>query len=120
MKIFDRQLLFIGSKWVPDTSGETLPVINPATEEVLGQVGLASAAARGACAGFSATTLSDRVDLLKRIRAIDKRRINEIARIITLELVRPQQCRARRERNLFSVIWTVCLTRLKPWSFARP
>jgi succinate-semialdehyde dehydrogenase/glutarate-semialdehyde dehydrogenase len=41
---YEKLELLIGGKWSQGTSGKTEPVINPATEEVLGHVPHASAA----------------------------------------------------------------------------
>lgn len=70
-------LFYIGGEWVdPATSGR-LAVIDPATEEPCAEIALgaeadidrAVAAARAAFPAYSATTIAERLALLRRINA---------------------------------------------------
>lgn len=83
--------LFIGGKW--RSTAETLPIINPATEQVSGAVCVARAhdlddAVDAASTGFkvwSATSPADRAAMLLRAAAILRERSDAIARDITVE-----------------------------------
>ena len=72
-------------------------VLNPATEDVIATISLGSVddvdlaviAARRAFQSFSRTSKQDRIDLLQRILAVYKRRYDEMAEVISLELGAP-------------------------------
>ncbi|MCH2069255.1 MAG: NAD-dependent succinate-semialdehyde dehydrogenase [Shimia sp.] len=87
--------LFINGQW--RNSAKTLPVVNPATEAVLGQLPCASRAdledaLRAAEAGFEVwrkTSPRARADLIVRAAAIMRDRQEEIAQSITAEHGKP-------------------------------
>lgn len=87
--------LFINGQW--RNSAKTLPVVNPATEAVLGQLPCASHAdledaLRAAEAGFEVwrkTSPRARADLIVRASAIMRERQEEIAQSITAEHGKP-------------------------------
>ncbi|RAO39060.1 Malonate-semialdehyde dehydrogenase (acetylating) [Micromonospora saelicesensis] len=78
-------------------SADTLPVVNPATGEVVAEtpagtaadVDRAVAAARAAFPGWSATTPQNRADVLRRLGAGLAARTEEIAQAITAEMGSP-------------------------------
>lgn len=84
---------FIGGKWVDASGGQTLPVYNPATEDVLAYVPLSgaeevTAAARAARAAFrewSEVPVPERVGYLYKLRTalLDSR--EELVRLVTTE-----------------------------------
>lgn len=88
---------YIDGTWVTPIGQALEPVINPATEEVIGQLAMgneadvaaAVAAAKSALPQFSNTTKEERVDLLKRILDIYTRRVDEFAHLMCLELGSP-------------------------------
>jgi aldehyde dehydrogenase (NAD+) len=88
---------FINGEWVDSTGSETIDVINPATEEVMGQISngtiedldKAVAAARAAFPAFSRTTKEERIDLLNRIADEYEKRKDDIVEVITEELGAP-------------------------------
>jgi aldehyde dehydrogenase (NAD+) len=88
---------YIGGQWVPPASAETIPVENPATEEVLGHVPAgtpedvdrAVAAAREAFDGWAATPMSARGAVLDRLHGALAARAAEIAKTVGLELGTP-------------------------------
>jgi aldehyde dehydrogenase (NAD+) len=92
-----RDKLYIGGAWVAPASGETIPVENPATEEVLGHVpagtaadvDTAVAAARGAFDGWAATPMAERGAVLDRLHTALASRAGDIARTVGLELGTP-------------------------------
>lgn len=85
---------YINGVWVDALGGDRLDIINPATEQVIGQVALgtraetdaAVAAARAALPGWAATAPDARADAIDRLRQIilDKHEI--LARAITAEM----------------------------------
>ncbi len=88
---------FIDGAWVEPSTRETADVINPATEDITGQVALggsldvdrAVVAARRAFETFAATSVADRLALLKRIGGVYKRRFTEMGRTISAEMGAP-------------------------------
>jgi aldehyde dehydrogenase (NAD+) len=88
---------YINGEWVEPHSKKTLPVINPATEEVIGQVAIgddddvdrAVTAARKAFETWSQTSIEERAALLEKIIAVYKRRIPEIAAAVSAEMGAP-------------------------------
>jgi aldehyde dehydrogenase (NAD+) len=90
---------YIEGRWVaPVVMGERFPVIDPATESQVAEVcmgsaadvDLAVAAACRAFPGFSATPLDARLDALRRINEVFKRRFEEMADAITTEMGAPR------------------------------
>lgn len=87
--------LFINGSW--RTTGTELPVVNPATEEVIGQLPVAGPAdldeaLEAATAGFavwSRTPPRDRADLIRRAAALMRERQDEIAHSVTAEHGKP-------------------------------
>ncbi len=94
----DHSLFYIDGRWVPPANGGVaFDVVDPATEAVAGTIRLgdeadverAVAAARRAFAGWSATPVAARVELLARVAAIYERRLADIAAAITEEMGAP-------------------------------
>ena len=92
-----RTQFYIDGEWVDPINGERLDVVNPATEQVIGEVALggvedvdrAVAAAVAAFETYSQTTREERVELLTRIVDVYKNRIPEVARAISEEMGAP-------------------------------
>jgi aldehyde dehydrogenase (NAD+) len=89
----------IDGRWVaPVVTGERFPVIDPATESQVAEicmgsaadVDLAVAAACRAFASFAVTPLDARLDALRRINEVFKRRFDEMADAITTEMGAPR------------------------------
>jgi succinate-semialdehyde dehydrogenase/glutarate-semialdehyde dehydrogenase len=95
MTTYPELKLYINGQW-RDTV-ESLPVINPATEEVIGQVPVAGtgdlddavAAAAEGFAVWSQTSPKNRADLVRAAAALMRERQDEIAHAITLEHGKP-------------------------------
>ena len=93
----DELQFYINGAWVDPVTPKTLDVINPATEAVEGRISMGSAAdvdkavraARAAFAGYSQTSLDERVALLERIIAEYQKRYADMAAAITLEMGAP-------------------------------
>ncbi|MEV6982727.1 aldehyde dehydrogenase family protein [Sphaerisporangium sp. NPDC051017] len=100
--MIERDDLLIGGEWTAahggalGTSG-TLDVVDPATDEVVGRVPIASAedvdaAVRAAAAAFPAWSevpMTERVALVERIRAGVEERREELAALLTLQMGTP-------------------------------
>ena len=93
----EREHLYIGGSWVEPIGDGSIDVINPATEERIGSVPVASnddvdaavEAAQGAFEYWSGTSVEERADFLNRLSASIKDRSEELAQIITSEVVTP-------------------------------
>jgi aldehyde dehydrogenase (NAD+) len=93
----DRPHLYLDGAWTSPASTETIPVENPATEEILGHVPAgtpedvdrAVAAARSAFDGWAATPMAERGAVLDRLHTALAARAGEIARTVGLELGTP-------------------------------
>jgi aldehyde dehydrogenase (NAD+) len=88
---------YINGAWVSPQGRNTLPVVNPATEQAIGKVqcgnatdvDLAVAAARAAFPAFAETPLADRIALLERIVDLYKSRFDDIGKAISDEMGAP-------------------------------
>jgi aldehyde dehydrogenase (NAD+) len=95
MRILDKH--YINGEWVKPENSKFLDLVNPATEEKSGQMVLgttadvdaAVAAAKAAFETFSETSLEERKALLDRIIEEYKKRFDEMAEVITLEMGAP-------------------------------
>ena len=84
---------FIGGSYLAPSASETLPVLNPATGEILFRiplsgpedVGRAVASAREALREWRETPPGDRVQPLFRLKALLERDFEEISRVVTTE-----------------------------------
>ncbi len=116
---------YIDGSWVSPVSPKTMPVVNPATEEVLYEVALGSpadvdeavTAARLAFESYSMSSREDRIALLERIISIYKGRLKEIGAAISNEMGAPLAMseRAQAASGLGHLMTT--LEVLKSYSF---
>ncbi len=101
----DKLNFYIDGNWTEPSSTDTRDVINPATEKAIARISLASsedldraaAAARDAFAKYSATDVSDRLDLIGALRSIYKRRLPELAEAISNEMGAPIRMATRSQ-----------------------
>jgi aldehyde dehydrogenase (NAD+) len=95
--MLDKRKFYINGEWVAPLVANDLEVLNPATEKPVavismgsaGDIDRAVAAAKKAFATYSWTTTEERLALLEKLLAIYKRRYEEMAQTITLELGAP-------------------------------
>ncbi len=88
---------YINGEWVEPSTRNTLDVINPATEKVIGAVALGSekdvdkaiAAARVAFDSYSQTSQGERIELLEKIIDCYKARMEDVAATISEEMGAP-------------------------------
>jgi aldehyde dehydrogenase (NAD+) len=91
------QKFYINGKWVEPSSKNTMPVINPATEEQIGTVAMGNAedvdlavsAANEAFVTFSQTSIQDRLDLLIKIKDVTQKRFEELVKAMSTEMGAP-------------------------------
>jgi succinate-semialdehyde dehydrogenase / glutarate-semialdehyde dehydrogenase len=89
--------LFIDGAWKPAVSGKTLPVLNPATEETIGTVAhaeqadldLALAAAEKGFETWRKVSAYDRYKLMRKAADILRSRVDEVAKLMTMEQGKP-------------------------------
>lgn len=90
---------YINGRWVDPVRPATLEVINPATEGPFALISVGSAAdvdlavqaARAAFDSYSQTTIEERIDLLQTIKEVYRKRFNDIAAAISLEMGAPHR-----------------------------
>ncbi|MFI6760915.1 aldehyde dehydrogenase family protein [Micromonospora sp. NPDC050417] len=103
-----RTAFYLDGRWVTPAATDTIPVENPATEQLLGtvpagttgDVDRAVAAARTAFDSWAATDPADRAAALDRLHAALAARTDEIARTVALELGTPLKVATRIQAGL--------------------
>lgn len=91
--------MYIGGTWRPSAGTDTIAVVNPADEQVIGHVPAGTAedvdaavrAARAALPGWAATPPSERAAKIAALRDVLAARKDEIAATVTAELGAPEQ-----------------------------
>jgi len=89
-----RQSFYIGGRWVRSSRPDTVPVVNPATEESIAEIATGTAAdvdaaavaARAAFPAFAALSVEARAAFLDRIHALILERAESFAQAISLEM----------------------------------
>lgn len=93
----DCRKFYINGEWVSPDTPHDFSVVNPANEEIIGEISLGSpadvneavAAAYTAFESFSETTVEQRVSLLRRIIDVYKSKSEEMAEAISMEMGAP-------------------------------
>ena len=88
---------YIDGEWVDPITPKTLDVINPATEQSIGQISLggaadvdrAVAAAKRAFESYGRTSREERISYLERILAVYKHRWEDLAQAMSMEMGAP-------------------------------
>jgi aldehyde dehydrogenase (NAD+) len=92
------QQFYINGAWVnPAQENTPFAVINPATEQSVADLAMggsadvdaAVAAAKAAFPAYSQSSVEERVTLLENLLAVYRRRFNEMAELMTLEMGAP-------------------------------
>ncbi|HVV11040.1 aldehyde dehydrogenase family protein [Amycolatopsis sp.] len=104
----DRTALYVDGAWAPADGGETIPVENPATEEVIAAVPAGTAAdvdravtaAKRAFPGWAATSRAERRELLDRLLGGLAKRAEEIGETIARDVGTPLRMATRIQAAL--------------------
>ena len=96
--MLDKKKFYINGKWVSAKNPKEIKVIDPATEKGCAVISLggkddvntAVIAAKKAFESWSFTTKNQRVELLEKLYVVYKKRWNEVAEAITLEMGAPR------------------------------
>jgi aldehyde dehydrogenase (NAD+) len=99
---------YIDGAWVDPATPSTLGIVNPATEETFAQISLgsradvdrAAKAARHAFAGYSVTSVEQRLSWLHKIIEGFRARLPELARMMTLEMGAPITFATQRQATV--------------------
>ena len=122
----ENQLKFyINGQWVESSSAEQIDVINPANEEVIGQISsgteedinLAVEAASKAFEAFSCSTKEDRIDLLNKIIQEYENRYDDFVTTITKEMGAPNWLSQRAQANTGLINFKETLEALEDYEF---
>jgi aldehyde dehydrogenase (NAD+) len=95
--MLDKRKFYINGEWADPIVANDLEVLNPATEKPVAVISMgtaadidrAVAAAKKAFVTYSRTSVKERLALLEKLLSIYKRRYDEMAQTITLELGAP-------------------------------
>src|SRR5262245_60348264 len=98
-----RDVIYVGGAWADSATGETLDVVNPATEQVIDRIPAGSPAdvdravaeARRAFPAWSATPVAERVAYLEAVFEGLSARFEEVARTIIADLGAPHRVATR-------------------------
>ena len=99
---------YINGEWIDSTGTDVIDVINPATEEVFGQISngtkedldKAVEAAKKAFPSFSQTTREERIEMINRIVEEYAKRKDEIIQTVTNELGVPLKLSEKSHYNM--------------------
>ncbi len=88
---------YINGAWIKPQSSQTFPVLNPATEQQIGEISLGNSAdvdlavvaANRAFERYSRTSKKERIKLLQQLLAVTERRLEDLAWAMTLEMGAP-------------------------------
>ena len=111
MQEFSR--LYIGGEWVDPSSDERIDIVNATTEETMGRVPAggaadvdrAVAAARAAFAGWSATSLDERLAALGKVAEGIMARNDELAQAVVGEVGTPSMIAPMLQTGLAAVVF---------------
>tara|TARA_B100001121_G_scaffold202833_1_gene177423 strand:- start:4230 stop:5648 length:1419 start_codon:yes stop_codon:yes gene_type:complete len=118
---------YINGEWVQSDSNELIDVINPANEEVIGQVtagntddiDMAVNAASEAFKTFSKTSKEERIELLKKIIEEYEKRYDDFVKVITREMGAPKWLSERAQANTGLINFKETLEALQEFEFEK-
>ncbi len=95
--MLDKRKFYINGEWVAPIVANDLAVLNPATEAAIAVISMGASAdvdravvaAKNAFVSYSRTSVEERLALLEKLLEIYRRRYEEMAQTITLELGAP-------------------------------
>ena len=118
---------YINGVWVKSDSSELIDVINPANEEVIGQVTAgtkkdiddAVIAACNAFTSFSKSSQNERIELLKKIIQEYENRYKDFVEVITKEMGAPNWLSERAQANTGLINFKETLEALEEYKFEK-
>ena len=118
---------YINGEWVQSDSNELIDVINPANEEVIGQItagnkddiDMAVNAASDAFKTFSKTSKEERIELLKKIIEEYEKRYDDFVKVITREMGAPKWLSERAQANTGLINFKETLEALQEFEFEK-
>ncbi len=124
----NRMQFYIDGMWVDPVVKKSIPVVNPATEEVMYEIAVGSkadvdkavAAARRAFETFSQTSRNERVELLTRVIAAYKARMKDIGAAVSDEMGAPLPMAERQQAGAGLGHLATTLEVLKNYEFEEP
>ena len=95
--MLDKRNFYINGKWVKPSKSNDLEVINPSNEEAFAIISLGSKedtdaavkAAKNAFINWRETSKEERINLLEKLLKVYKKRFNEMAEAMSLEMGSP-------------------------------
>ena len=118
---------YINGEWIKSNSDELIDVINPATEEVIGQItagtkddiDIAVNAASEAFQTFSKSSQDERIELLKNIIQEYENRYKDFVEVITKEMGAPNWLSERAQANTGLINFKETLEALEEYEFEK-
>ena len=119
---------YINGQWVAPHSSERMDIINPATEESVGQLALADItdaesaiqSARKAFPSYSQTTPQERLTLLERVLSVYEARLGDLAQAISMEMGAPGWVAEKAQAPLGMNHLKIGIEVMKEFQYTRP
>ncbi len=126
--MLDKKKLYIDGQWVNSKNSQEIKVINPANEQECAVISLgnkddvnsAVAAAKKAYASWSFSTKEQRLELLEKLYENYKKRWNDIAEAITLEMGAPKDFATQLQAGTGASHIKSFIRYLKNFEFEKP
>jgi aldehyde dehydrogenase (NAD+) len=126
--MIDRKNFYINGQWVNPKSKEEIKVVNPATEQDCAVIGLANkddvndavVAAKNAYDTWAFTSKEERIQLLEKLYDSYKKRWNDIAEAITMEMGAPKDFSTKLQAGTGAAHIKSFIKYLKNFEFEKP
>ncbi|WP_282092136.1 aldehyde dehydrogenase family protein [Epibacterium ulvae] len=126
--MLEKRDFYINGTWITPAAAETCEVINPSTESPCAVISLgtqadtdaAVAAAKAALPGWMATPVAERIALVENLLAAYRRRKDEIAKAMSLEMGAPMDLAHKSQAGSGSYHLTNFIKAAKEFEFERP
>ena len=126
--MIDRKNFYINGQWVNPKSKEEIRVVNPATEQDCAVIALANkddvndavVAAKNAYETWAFTSKEERIQLLEKLYESYKKRWNDIAEAITMEMGAPKDFSTKLQAGTGAAHIKSFIKYLKNFEFEKP
>jgi aldehyde dehydrogenase (NAD+) len=126
--MIDKKNFYINGQWVNPKSKEEIKVVNPATEQNCAVIALASkddvndavVAAKNAYDTWAFTSKEERIQLLEKLYESYKKRWNDIAEAITMEMGAPKDFSTKLQAGTGAAHIKSFIKYLKNFEFEKP